>query len=75
MLCRVLNDRLRTTPEKEENASERQAKFRPNPSGVDHVNTLGMIIQVRKEAGLPAYCFFLDVQKAYEAVWTYGRKQ
>ena len=34
--------------------------------------TLGKIIQGRKDAGLMTYCFFLDVQKAYYAVWRNG---
>ena len=55
--------------EKEEKISEGQAGFRPNRSCVDHVHTLGKIIQGRKDAGLTTYCFFLDVQKAYDTVW------
>ena len=38
-------------------------------SSVDHVYTLGKIIGGRKDAGLTTYCFFLDVQKAYDTVW------
>lgn len=34
--------------------------------------TLGKIIQGRKDAGLTTYCFFLDVQKAYDTVWRNG---
>ena len=52
--------------EKEEKGSEGQAGFRPNRSCVDHVYTLGTIIQGRKDAGRTTYCFFLDVQKAYD---------
>ena len=55
--------------EKDKEMSEGQAGFRPNPSCVDHVYTLRKIIQGRKDAGLTTYCFFLDVQKAYDAVW------
>ena len=58
--------------EKEDNISEGQAGFRPNRSCVDHIYTLGKIIQGRKDAGLKAYCFFLDVQKAYDTVWRNG---
>ena len=49
--------------EKEEKISEGQAGFRPNRNCVDHVYTLGKIIQGRKDAGLTTYCFF----------WTYKR--
>ena len=41
----------------------------PNRSCVGHVYALGKIIQGRKGAGIMTYCFFLDVQKAYETVW------
>jgi len=36
------------------------------------VHTLGKIVQGRKDAGLPTYCFFLAVQKAYGKVWRAG---
>ena len=58
--------------EKDEKISERQAGFRPNRSCVDHVFTLGKILQGRKDAGLATYCFFLGVQKAYDTVWGIG---
>ena len=54
--------------EKEEQISDGQAGFTPNRSCVDHVYTLGKIIQGRKDAGRTTYCFFLDVQKAYGSV-------
>ena len=41
--------------EKEEKTSEGQAGFRPNRSCVDHVYTLGEIIQGRKNAGRATY--------------------
>ena len=37
---------------------------------VDHVYTLGKILQGRKDAGLTTYCFFLDAQKSYDTVRT-----
>ncbi|CAB1110306.1 unnamed protein product [Ectocarpus sp. CCAP 1310/34] len=37
-----------------------------------HVFTVGRIIQGRKRAGKPTYCFFLDVKKAYDTVWRNG---
>ena len=58
--------------EKEDKISEGQAGFRPNRSCVDHVYTPGEIIHGRKDAGLPRYCFFLDVLKAYDTVWRKG---
>ena len=71
--CRkILNVRMGTMMEKEEKISEGQAGFRPNHSCVDHVYTLGKIIQGRKDAGRTTYCFFLDVQKAYDTVWSNG---
>ena len=73
IFCRILNDRVGTMLEKEEeNISEEQAGFRPNRSCIDHIHTLGKIIQGRKDAGLKTYCFFLDVQKAYDTVWRNG---
>ena len=58
--------------EKDEKISGGQAGFRPYRSCVDHVYTLGKIIQGRKDAGLTTYCFFLDVQKAYGTLWRNG---
>ena len=55
--------------EKEDKVSEGQAGVRLNRSCVDHVYTLGKIIQGRKDAALPTYCLFLGVQKTYETVW------
>ena len=52
--------------------SEGQAGFRPNPSCVDHMYTLGKIIQGQKNAGLTTYCFLLDEGKAYDTVWRDG---
>ena len=66
--CKILNDRMGTMMEKEEKTSEGQAGIRPNRSCVDHVYTLGKIIQGRKDAGLTTYCLFLDVQKAYDSM-------
>ena len=67
--CKILNDRMGTMLEKDGKIRERQAGFRPNRSCVNHVYTLGKVIQGRKGAGLTTYCFFLDVQKAYDTVW------
>ena len=39
---------------------------------VDHVYTLGRIIQGIQVAGLTMYCFFLDVYKTYDSVWQIG---
>ena len=72
IFCKILNDRMGTMMEKEDKSSEGQAGFRPNRSCVDRVYTLGKIIQGRKDAGLPTYCFFLDVQKVYDTVWRNG---
>ena len=57
---------------KDEHISEGQAGFRQNRSCVDHAYTLGEIGQGRKDAGLATYCFFLDVQNAYDTVWRNG---
>ena len=70
--CNILNDRMGTMMEKEENISEGQAGFRPNRSCVDHVHTLGKMNQGIKDARRTTYCFFLDVQKAYDTVWRNG---
>ena len=69
---KILNHRTGTMLEKDENISKGQAGFRPNRSCVDHVYTLGKMIQDRKNAGLTMYCFFLDVQKVYDIVWRNG---
>ena len=58
--------------EKDEKTSDGQAGYRSDRSCVDHVYTLGKIIQGRKDAALTTYCFFLDVQKAYDTVWRNG---
>ena len=52
IFCRILNDRVGTILEKEEKISEGQAGVRPNRSCIDHIYTLGKIIQGRKDAGL-----------------------
>ena len=52
--------------------SEGKAGFRRNRSCVRHVYALGKIIRGRKDAGRKAYCFFLDVQKAYDTAWRNG---
>ena len=71
-LCKMLNDRVGTVLEKEEKISVGQAGFRTNSSCVDHVFTLGKIVQGRKGARLTTYCFFLGVQKTYDTVWRNG---
>ena len=58
--------------EKEQKRSEGKIGFRPNRRCVDHVYTLGKMIQGRKDAGRTTYCFFLDVQKAYNTTWRNG---
>ena len=70
--CKILNDRIGTMMEKEEKVSEGQAGFRPNRSCADLVHTLGKIIQGRKDAERTTYCFFLDVQEAYDTAWRNG---
>ena len=60
------------TMEKEDKISEGQAGFRPNRSCVDHVYAFGKIVQGRKDAGQPMYCFFQDALKAYITVWRNG---
>ena len=70
--CKILNDRMGTMMEKEDKISEGQGGFRPSRICVDHVYTLGKIIQGRKDGGLATYCFFLDVQKAYDKVGRNG---
>ena len=58
--------------ENNDKISEGQAGLRPNRSCVDHVDTLGKMIQGREDAGQTTYCFFLDVPKAYDTVWKNG---
>ena len=75
IFCKILNDRIGMMMEKEDKISEEQAGFSPSRSCVNHVYTLGKIIQDRKYAGLTTYCFFLDVQKAYDIVWRNGLRE
>ncbi|CAB1110533.1 unnamed protein product [Ectocarpus sp. CCAP 1310/34] len=72
VFCKLLNDRIVGVLEKEHSISEGQAGFRKKRGCVDHVFTVGRIIQGRKRAGKPTYCFFLDVKKAYDTVWRNG---
>ena len=65
--CKILNDRMGTMM-KEEEISKWQAGCRPNRACVDHVYTLGKIIQGRKDPARTTYCLFLDVQKAYDSM-------
>ena len=58
--------------EEGEKNCEGQAGFRRNRGCVDHIYTLGKVIQGRVDAGLTAYCFVLDVRKAYDTVWRNG---
>ena len=68
VFCKLLNDRMVGVLEKERRISEGQAGFRKERGCVDHVFTVGRIIQGRKKEEEPTYCFFLDVQKAYDTV-------
>ncbi|CAB1103801.1 unnamed protein product [Ectocarpus sp. CCAP 1310/34] len=72
VFCNLLNDQIVGVLEKEHSISEGQAGFRNKRGCVDHVFTVGRIIQDRKRAGKPTYCFFLDVKKAYDTVWRNG---
>ncbi|CAB1111402.1 unnamed protein product [Ectocarpus sp. CCAP 1310/34] len=73
---KLLIDGIVEVLEKEHSISEGQAGFRKKRGCVDHAFTVGTIIQGRKRAGKPMYCFFLDVNKAYDTAWRNGlRKQ
>ena len=37
--------------------------------------TLDQVVQGRKDAGRTTYCFFLDVQRAYDTVWRTGLRE
>ena len=65
---KILNDKMEAMMEKEEKICEGQAGFRRNRSCVDHVYTLGQIIQGWKDAVRTTYCFFLHVQKALSLI-------
>ncbi|CAB1112139.1 unnamed protein product [Ectocarpus sp. CCAP 1310/34] len=67
VFCKLLNDRIVGVSEKEHSISEGQVGFRKRGC-VDHVFTLGIIIKGRKTAGKPTYCFFLDVQQAFDTI-------
>ena len=57
---------------KDEKISEGRAGFRSNRSCIDHVYTVGKILQGRKEAGRTTHCSFLDVHKAYDTLGRNG---
>ncbi|CAB1114219.1 unnamed protein product [Ectocarpus sp. CCAP 1310/34] len=57
VFCKLLYHRIVGALEKERMISEGQA---------------GRIIQGTKREGKPTYCFFLDVQKAYNTAWRNG---
>ena len=68
-----------TMTEQEEKTSEGQAGFAPNRSCVDHMYTLGKIVQGRKDAGLQRTVsrFTEDVRHsmekwAVEKLWEIG---
>ena len=63
VFCKLLNDRIVGVLEKEHSISEGQAGFRKKRGCVDHAFTVGRIIQGRKRAGKPTYCFFMDVKR------------
>ena len=48
---------------------EEQAGFRAGRSTVDQIFSIRRIIEKRWEYGLPTYCAFVDLQKAYDSVW------
>ncbi|CAB1107530.1 unnamed protein product [Ectocarpus sp. CCAP 1310/34] len=72
VFCKLLNDRIVGVLEQEHSISEGQAGFRKKRGCVDHAFMGGRIIQGRKRARKPTYCFFLDVKKAYDTVWRNG---
>ncbi|CAB1105020.1 unnamed protein product [Ectocarpus sp. CCAP 1310/34] len=69
VFCKLLNDTIAGVLEEERRISEGQAGFRKMRGWVDHAFTIGRIIQGRQRARKLTYCFFLDVQKAYDTVW------
>ena len=73
--CSISNDRMGTMMKEEEYVCEGQAWFRPNRSCVDRTYTLRNTIQSRKDAGITAYCLFLDIQKAYDTGWRNGLRK
>ncbi|CAB1098869.1 unnamed protein product [Ectocarpus sp. CCAP 1310/34] len=72
VFCTLLNEIIVGVLEKEHSIREGQAGFQKNRGCVDHVFTVGRIMQGRKRAGKPTYCFFLDVKKAYDTLWRNG---
>ncbi|CAB1121545.1 unnamed protein product [Ectocarpus sp. CCAP 1310/34] len=72
VFCKLLNDRIVGVSDNEQSISEGQAGFRKKRGCEDHAFRVGRIIQGRRTAGKPTYCFFLDVKKAYHTVWRGG---
>ncbi|CAB1113082.1 unnamed protein product [Ectocarpus sp. CCAP 1310/34] len=66
--CKLLHDGIVGALEKEDRIGEDQPDSRKKRGCADHAFMVGRIIQGRKTAGKPTYCFFLDVKKAYDTV-------
>ena len=74
---KVLNYRLLQWLEEHNKLSESQAGFRFGRSCVDNIFNSNEVIQGRLQEGKKTFCFFLDIKKAYDAVWRetgYGTK-
>lgn len=63
---------MEITFEKGKNIRQEKEVLSPNCTCVDHVYTLGMIIEGMNNAGLTTYCWFLDVKKAYDEYGVMG---
>ena len=72
MFYKILNNQLVQCLDKGGALHEGQAGFRVNRSCMDNVYTLNEIVQGRFREDKEMHAFFLDVQKAYDTVWSNG---
>ena len=59
----------KTKPNIEQKPWEEQASFQAERSTVDQIFSLRHVIEKRWEYGLPIYCAFMYLEKAYDSVW------
>ena len=68
VFCTILNNRLTRWVEQNELLQDNQNGFRKGRSCVDHLSSLSMILETRKQLKKSTYCAFIDLSKAYDSV-------
>ncbi|KAI8115934.1 LINE-1 reverse transcriptase like protein [Lucilia cuprina] len=72
VIANILNTRLADALSQD--IRDEQASFRPNKSGIDHINSLRIITEQSVEWRSPLYLVFIDFEKAFDtlhhsAIW------